>query len=54
MQYKTNTELAGTPNGYGATSKTLENTHVRQLYGPVGSVDLKMPEDVKLTEDNCY
>jgi hypothetical protein len=54
MQYKTNTESAGTPTGYGATSKTQGNTYVRQVYGPVGSVDLKMPDDIKLTEDNYY
>jgi hypothetical protein len=54
MQYKTNTESLGTPTGYGATSKTQGNTYVRQVYGPVGSVDLKIPDDVKLTEDNYY
>ena len=54
MQYKTNTEAAGTPTGYGASSKTQGNTYVRQVYGPVGSVDLKIPDEVKLTEDNYY
>ena len=54
LQYKTTAEAAGTPTGYGATSKTQGNTYVRQVYGPVGSVDLKIPDDVKLTEDNYY
>lgn len=54
MQYKTNAESAGTPTGYGATTKSQGNTYVRQVYGPIGSVDLKIPDDIKLTEDNYY
>ncbi len=54
MQYKTIAEYAGTPTGYGATSKTQGNTYVKQVYGPVGSVDLKIPDDIKLTEENYY
>ena len=54
MQYKTSAEYEGTPTGYGATSKTQGNTYVRQVYGPIGSVDLKIPENIKLTEDNYY
>jgi hypothetical protein len=54
MQYKTIAESEGTPTGYGATSKTQGNTHVKQVYGPIGSVELKISDDVKLTEDNYY
>ena len=54
IQYKTTAESEGTPTAYGATTKTQGNTYIRQVYGPRGSVDLKMPDDIKLTEANNY
>lgn len=54
IQYKTNAEAEGTPTGYGATSKTQGYTYLRQVYGPIGSVNLKIPDDYKLTEVNNF
>ncbi len=54
FQRKVNPEQQGTPTGYGATSNTLGNTYVKQIYGNGGTIDLRVPEDIKLTDDNSY
>ncbi len=54
IQHKTEVEQEGTPTGYGATSKTTTQRYVRQMYGPVGSVDLKIPDDYKLNDVTDY
>ena len=54
IQHKTNLEIPGTATGYGATSKTLPPSEFRQVYGPRGSVDLRLPDEYKLTDDSYY
>ncbi len=54
MQHKSNVETQGTQTGYGATSNTQGVTYVRQMYGPIGSVNLKISDDFKLVEDDYY
>jgi hypothetical protein len=54
IQHKMTAEDQGTPTGYGATSKTLQPTYVRQLYGPTGSVNLSLPDNIKLTDVTDY
>ena len=54
IQHKTNAEIAGTETGYGATAKTLGPSSFKQVYGPRGSIDLRIPDEYKLTDDTYY
>jgi len=54
IQHKTNLEIPGTTTGYGATSKTLAPSEFKQVYGPKGFVDLRIPDEYKLTDDSYY
>ena len=54
IQHKINLEIPGTATGYGATSKTLAPSEFKQIYGPRGSVDLRLPDEYKITDDSYY
>lgn len=54
VQHKINAEPLGVEGGYGTTSKTTSGTYQKQMYGPTGSVNLKIPDDFKLTDDTYY
>ena len=54
IQHKINLEIPGTATGYGATSKTLAPSEFKQIYGPRGSVDLRVPDEYKMTDDSYY
>ena len=54
IQHKSNAEPVGTAGGYGTTSQTSAATYQRQMYGPTGSVNLKIPDDFKITDDTYY
>jgi hypothetical protein len=54
IQHKINAEEEGTPTGYGATSKSATPVYVKQLYGPTGTVNLRIPENYKLTDVTDY
>jgi hypothetical protein len=54
IQHKVNLEIPGTATGYGATSKTLAPSEFRQVYGPRGSINLRVPDEYKLTDDSHY
>jgi hypothetical protein len=54
IQHKINAEIAGIETGYGATAKTLGPSSFKQVYGPRGSVDLRIPDEYKLTDDSYY
>jgi hypothetical protein len=54
IQHKVNAEDEGTPTGYGATSKSATPVYVKQLYGPIGSVTLRIPDNFKLTDVTDY
>jgi len=54
IQHKINAEDEGTPTGYGAASKSATPVYVKQLYGPTGSVNLRIPDNVKLTDATDY
>ncbi len=54
IQYKSDVESVGTPTGYGATSQTTNATPQRQMYGPFGSVDLRIPDGFKIVDKTDY
>src|SRR5258705_8994515 len=54
IQHKINLEIPGTATGYGATSKTLAPSEFKQIYGPRGSVNLRVPDEYKMTDDSYY
>ncbi len=54
IQHKSIVEYLGTPTGYGATTKTSEPSYVRQIYGNMGSINLRIPDDFKVTENSEY
>lgn len=54
MQYKKDAEQVGTSTAYGVKSQAASATYKKQFYGATGSVDLSIPSDFKLTENNSY
>lgn len=54
MQHKSNTEPVGKPGAYGTTSQTSTGYYRQQLYGPMGSVKLNVPDNFKVTADDQY
>ena len=54
IQHKINLEIPGTATGYGAASKTLAPSEFKQIYGPRGSVNLRVPDEYKMTDDSYY
>ncbi len=54
IQHKSNVESVGATTGYGATSKTLAPSYVRQIYGPAGSINLRIPDEFKVVDISFY
>jgi len=54
IQHKIIADPPGTTTGYGVTSQTATPSYIRQIYGPMGSVDLRLPEGYKLTDATEY
>jgi hypothetical protein len=54
IQHKINAEDEGTPTGYGATSKSATPVYLKQIYGPTGSINLRIPDNYKLTDVTDY
>ncbi|MEP7255520.1 MAG: hypothetical protein ABI666_07065 [Ferruginibacter sp.] len=54
IQHKSDLESVGTPTGYGATSQTTNAIPQRQIYGPAGSVDLRIPDGFKIVDKTEY
>ena len=54
IQHKSELESVGTTTGYGATSQTTNARPARQLYGPIGSVDLSIPDGYKIVDKTDY
>lgn len=54
IQHKSIIEDMGTPTGYGATTKTSNSQYVRQVYGPIGSSNLSIPDNLKITDNTTY
>lgn len=54
MQHKSNVEPVGKPGAYGTTSQTSTGYHRQLLYGPIGSVKLSLPDNLKVTADDQY
>ena len=54
IQHKSDVESVGTPTGYGATSQTSNSSYQRQIYGPAGSVDLRIPDGYKIVDKTDY
>ncbi|HQW84903.1 MAG TPA: hypothetical protein PK987_10590, partial [Ferruginibacter sp.] len=55
MQYKKDAELVGTTTAYGVKSQAANATYRKQIYGSAtGNVDLSVPSQFKLTENNSY
>lgn len=54
IQHKSELESVGTTTGYGATSQTTNARPARQLYGPIGSVDLSIPDGYKIVDKTEY
>lgn len=54
IQHKSNVEQAGTPTGYGVTSKTSNSLYVKQVYGPRGYVNLNIPDGLVITDDTKF
>lgn len=54
MQYKKNAEQEGTTTGYGVKSQTTSAENRKQIYGAMGSVNLALASDIKLTDNDSY
>jgi hypothetical protein len=54
IQHKSELESVGTPTGYGATSQTANARPASQIYGPIGSVDLSIPDGYKIVDKTEY
>jgi hypothetical protein len=54
IQHKSTAEPLGTPSGYGVRSQTTSARYQRQLYGPTGTVSLRVPDDMKVENASEY
>lgn len=54
VQHKSDLESVGTPTGYGATSQTSNALPQRQIYGAMGTVDLRIPDGYKINDKTEY
>jgi hypothetical protein len=55
VQHKSYVESSGFPTGYGAMSQTTAPSYVRQIYGINGAINLRMPQNYKITDDSqCW
>jgi hypothetical protein len=54
IQHKSYAESLGVPTGYGAMSQTAPPNYVAQIYGPRGAINLEIPSNVKVVDDNEY
>lgn len=54
VQYKSTLEPVGNSGAYGSTSQSSTTYYRRQIYGPIGSVKLSVPDNMKITSENSY
>lgn len=54
IQHKSIIEDTGVPTAYGATNKTTNIRYARQIYGTVGSLNLSIPDNSKITDNTTY
>lgn len=54
MQHKSTAEPVGKPGAYGTNSQTSTGYNRQLLYGPIGSVRLSLPDNLKVTADDQY
>ena len=54
IQYKSIVEDTGVPTAYGASTKTNDTRYTKQIYGPIGSLNLSVPDNLKLTDKTIY
>jgi hypothetical protein len=54
VQHKAYAESLGVPIGYGAMSQTASPNYVSTIYGATGAINLKMPNNYKVTDDTEY
>ncbi len=54
IQYKSIVEDTGVPTAYGATTKTNNTRYSKQIYGPIASLNLSVPDNLKVTDKTIY
>ncbi|HMK05535.1 MAG TPA: hypothetical protein VK489_15145 [Ferruginibacter sp.] len=54
IQHKSNAEHQGTPTVFGAKTYATNNTYPRQVYGPTGTINLRVPDDFKIVNATEY
>lgn len=54
IQYKSIVEDTGVPTAYGASTKTNDTRYTKQIYGPIGSLNLSVPDNLKVTDKTIY
>lgn len=54
IQHKAYVESAGVPTGYGAMSQTTSYNYVKAVYDNNGAINLKLPDEFKITDDTEY
>jgi len=54
IQHKAYVESVGVPTGYGAMSQTTSYNYVKAVYDNNGAINLKLPEEFKITDDTEY
>ena len=54
INHKATAEPLGTATAYGVRSQTASSRTYKQMYGPAGSVSLKIPDDFKIVDATEY
>lgn len=54
IQHKAYVESVGVPTGYGAMSQTTSYNYVKAVYDNNGAINLKLPDEYKITDDTEY
>lgn len=54
IQYKSIVEDTGVPTAYGATTKTNNTRYSKRIYGPIASLNLSIPDNLKVTDKTIY
>lgn len=54
IHHKATAEPAGTATAYGVRSQSASSRSYKQIYGPTGSVTLRVPDDFKIVDATEY
>lgn len=54
IRHKGYLEAATSANAYGVRSHTASTVYRKQFYGPAGTVNLKIPDNLKVVDDSEY